>query len=204
MAKGVKMVTCKHCGNEIAANAKTCPQCGGKNKKPVYKRGWFIALAIIIIIGAIGSAGDSEGDTNTGPNNNSSITSDTNNNTGTTDSNVEEPEDPVEEPIVYTPYDVSTLMSDLDGNALKAADTYKDQYVSLTGRLGNIDSSGKYISIMPTDDEWAIIGVQCYIKTDEQKAAVMEMTVGDTIVVSGKITSVGEVLGYSMDIDYFG
>lgn len=37
MAKEPKMVTCKHCGAEIAAGAKTCPQCGGKNKKPFYK-----------------------------------------------------------------------------------------------------------------------------------------------------------------------
>lgn len=27
-----KMTICKHCGAEIAAGAKTCPKCGGKNK----------------------------------------------------------------------------------------------------------------------------------------------------------------------------
>lgn len=42
MAKS-KMTTCKHCGAEIAASAKVCPQCGGKNKPPIYKRWWFIA-----------------------------------------------------------------------------------------------------------------------------------------------------------------
>jgi RNA polymerase subunit RPABC4/transcription elongation factor Spt4 len=57
MSKASKMVTCKHCGTEIAASAKVCPKCGGKNKKPIYKRPWFIALIVIIIIGAIGSAG---------------------------------------------------------------------------------------------------------------------------------------------------
>jgi len=31
-----------------------------------------------------------------------------------------------------------------------------------------------------------------------------EMTIGDTIVVKGKITDVGEVLGYSLKIDSFG
>ena len=57
MSKASKMVTCKHCGTEIAASAKVCPKCGGKNKKPIYKRPWFIALIVIIIIGAIGSDG---------------------------------------------------------------------------------------------------------------------------------------------------
>ena len=73
--------------------------------------------------------------------------------------------------------------------------------MELTGRLNVIDSSGKYISFVPTDDEFAIMGVQCYIKTEEQKAAVMEMSIGDTLVVKGKIKDVGEVLGYSLDID---
>ena len=32
-----KLIKCKSCGADIAANAKTCPQCGAKNKKPFYK-----------------------------------------------------------------------------------------------------------------------------------------------------------------------
>lgn len=58
MAKN-KMTTCKHCGQEIAASAKTCPHCGGKNKPPIYKRAWFIALVVIVVLIAIGSAGGS-------------------------------------------------------------------------------------------------------------------------------------------------
>ena len=33
-----------------------CPACGAKNKKPFYKKGWFILLLIIIVIGVIGTA----------------------------------------------------------------------------------------------------------------------------------------------------
>ena len=103
--------------------------------------------------------------------------------------------------IVYSQYDVSTLLTDLDENALKAAENYEGQYVSLTGEIGTIDSSGEYIDLFPIDDEWAIIGVQCYITNEEQKTAIMELSTGDTVTVEGKITSVGEVLGYSLDID---
>lgn len=56
MAKS-KMTTCKHCGAEIAASAKVCPQCGGKNKPPIYKRWWFIAIIVLIVLSAIGSSG---------------------------------------------------------------------------------------------------------------------------------------------------
>lgn len=61
MAKS-KMTTCKHCGAEIAASAKVCPHCGGKNKPPIYKRWWFIAIIVLIVLSAIGgSSGSSDG-----------------------------------------------------------------------------------------------------------------------------------------------
>lgn len=193
MAKQPKLVTCKNCGEEIAASAKVCPKCGGKNKKPIYKRPWFIIVLVLIVIGAIGSAGGKD---------ESSDTTNKTNNTATTvtdDKNATPKE--TEEEINYTAYEVSELMSDLESNAIKATDKYKKQYVELTGKLNVIDSSGKYISITPTDEEFAIMGVQCYIKNDEQKTAIMDMSVGDTVIVKGKITDVGEVMGYSLDID---
>lgn len=58
MAKN-KMTTCKHCGAEIAASAKACPHCGGKNKPPIYKRWWFIAIIVLIVLSAIGGSGSS-------------------------------------------------------------------------------------------------------------------------------------------------
>jgi len=192
MSKESKMVTCKHCGAEIAASAKTCPQCGGKNKKPIYKRPWFIAVIAIIVLGAIG--GSLGGETTDKPGKTNAPVSQSEN------INTTQPESETLE-ITYTAYAVSELMDDLNGNALKAAEKYKDQYVELTGRLNVIDSSGMYISVVSTQDEFAILGVQCYIKSEDQKTAVMNMAVGDTLVVKGKITDVGEILGYSLDID---
>ena len=66
MAKS-KMKICKHCGAEIAASAKTCPNCGGKNPKPIYQRVWFIILCILVFSGIIGAAaggGDESADVN--------------------------------------------------------------------------------------------------------------------------------------------
>ena len=50
-----KMKQCKACSKEIATNAKSCPGCGAKNKKPVYKRVWFWVVAAIIVVGATGT-----------------------------------------------------------------------------------------------------------------------------------------------------
>ena len=195
MAKQPKLVTCKHCGEEIATGAKVCPKCGGKNKKPIYKRPWFIVLVVLIVIGAIGSAGGKDESSNTVSKENNTTTNDT------VADNKDSSQKEVEEEISYTAYNVSELMDDLNSNAMKATDKYEKQYVELTGRLNVIDSSGKYISITRVDDEFAIMGVQCYIKNDDQKTAIMDMSIGDTVIVKGKITDVGEVMGYSLDID---
>ena len=191
MGQKLKMKKCAHCGAEISSSAKVCPQCGGKNKKPIYKRPWFIVLIVALVIAVVGNSRTSDSN---------SDSLDTSQNTSPVPMESqsiisEEPE------ISYAAYEVSELMNDLDENALRASEKYKDQYVELTGRLNVIDSSGKYISIVPTDDEWAILGVQCYIKSEEQKNAVLNMAIGDTVVIKGKITEVGEVMAYSLDID---
>lgn len=54
-----KFKQCKVCSKEIASNAKCCPDCGAKNKKPFYKTVWFWIVAVIIIIGSIGGEDDS-------------------------------------------------------------------------------------------------------------------------------------------------
>lgn len=63
MSTQSKLITCKHCGAEIASSAKVCPKCGGKNKKPIYKKWWFWLIVVLLIIGA-GSQGKTEGNSN--------------------------------------------------------------------------------------------------------------------------------------------
>lgn len=57
MSKKRKRIVCRNCNTPIAKNAKICPVCGAKNKKPFYQKWWFIALVVIIVIGTIGSIG---------------------------------------------------------------------------------------------------------------------------------------------------
>ena len=48
-----KLISCKSCGEQIAKGAKSCPHCGAKNKKPFYKKWWFLLIVIIFAIGII-------------------------------------------------------------------------------------------------------------------------------------------------------
>ena len=167
-----------------------------KQKKPIYKRWWFWVI-LIFVIGAIGNAMNEEDETEA-----AKQVEETQEVTKETEKPTEpETEEETETEIAYTKHQVSEMMEDLNGNALKADDKYNKEYVEITGELSVIDSGGKYISLTPSGETFAIIGVQCYIKNDTQKSQVMEMTVGDTVTLKGKIKNVGEVLGYSLDID---
>ncbi len=53
-----KLIRCKACDAEIAVNAKVCPHCGAKNKKPVYKKAWFWVLIAVVLIAAVGGSGE--------------------------------------------------------------------------------------------------------------------------------------------------
>lgn len=46
-----KSTVCKSCGAQFFKKEKVCPRCGAKNKKPVYKRPWFIILIVLIVLG---------------------------------------------------------------------------------------------------------------------------------------------------------
>lgn len=188
MSTKEKMQKCATCGEEIAKSAKVCPHCGGKIKKPFYKRPGLIVLAIIIVVCIISCSKGT--DTN--------VESDVIVDSTNTQTNVEVNQEP--EQIEYISYEVSTLVDDLQSNAMKAEQTYLNAYVELTGKLSVIDSDGKYITLDPTNNDFSFINVRCNIKNEEQKSKVIEMLKGDIVTLRGKIKSIGEVLGYELDI----
>ena len=63
-----KIKKCKACSKEIATNAKSCPGCGAKNKKPIYMVYGLWAIIFGIAIGTGGSDSDTDNskETNSG------------------------------------------------------------------------------------------------------------------------------------------
>ena len=103
---------------------------------------------------------------------------------------------PTEKPITVT---ADKLIKDLEANALKASSTYKGKSVVLTGAVSNVDASGDYIGLRGRDD-FSLTNVQVFIG-DEHLDVVTGLSEGDQVTVAGRITDVGEVMGYSIDAD---
>ncbi len=107
--------------------------------------------------------------------------------------------------VTYAPYDVDTLIFDLDNNALRAERTYLNQYVELTGVLYSVDNSGESFQVEQLDDEGGIEtrGILCYIQSEDQVNQIIECNVGDQLTVRGKVTGMDEYSGYTLELDSF-
>ncbi|MEI6579180.1 MAG: hypothetical protein WCN92_06905 [Eubacteriales bacterium] len=162
------------------------PPYQAQNPPPKKKgKGCLIALLIgvglVILIGLIGAIGGGDTEKKTTEPNDSSFTT-----TQVT-----------KVPIVVT---VDNLVDALNENALKASNTYKGKYVELTGKLSTIDSSGNYFSLGVLHDEFSFDTVLCNIKK-EHLNTVENFKSGQEVTVIGTITDVGEIMGYSLDIE---
>lgn len=101
--------------------------------------------------------------------------------------------------IEYTTVNIDDMEDALENNAAAAKDTYNGKYLEISGRLGTIDSDLKYISLLSPTDDWDLIGIHCTLKNQNVKDVVKTLSKDQNIIVKGKITDVGEVLGYYLD-----
>ena len=99
----------------------------------------------------------------------------------------------------YMTVNIDDLETERDNNPAAAKDKYKGKNVEVTGNLGVIDSDLKYISLKSKNDSWK--SIHCSIKNSATKDVVKTLEKDQTITIKGKITDVGELLGYRLDID---
>lgn len=194
-----KIKQCPTCSGEMASNAKCCPNCGAKNKKPFYTRWWFWGVLIVIFAIVAGSGGEKASQTTP------AVSGETAQQTSAPEAPTSQP--PQNEPTLaekpvpeYSAVSIQELNGELKSNALRAEKQYQNAYVTFTGKLDTIDSDGSYITVCADDDEWGFESIQCFVQDDSQLDVILEKSTGDLVTVSGQITSIGELLGYHLDI----
>lgn len=167
-----------------------------------------LALVVLVLIGAVfGGKGKSSSSSSSDSKSEAAVEEQAqeskDDEEASADAEIEEPEaEPEkEEPIEYVDVTVDELTAALDNNPLKAKQTYQDAHVRLTGVLNNIDSSGNYFNVN-NGDQYSFDSVYCSILDDATLDRIASSSIGDTLVVCGTVTDVGEVLGYYVDVDY--
>ena len=200
MAEKKSTKFCMACGAKISADSRFCEKCGDDTENSRVNKlvqsntqnnkglpAWAIVL---IVIGAIVFYGIVFGE-------------DTEIEGGGTLTNTEEKTETSskkEETIEYIKVTKDDLDEALEKNAANAKDTYKGKYLEISGKLGTIDSDLKYIGLRSLNNEWDFNEIKCDLVNKEQKNIVKSLSKGQDIVVRGKITDVGEILGYYLDV----
>lgn len=195
---------CPECGNVCYNSSRQCPSCGATLKNSGRKKSGCatsIAAFFIVSLSIFGFATFmgmlfEDAPPNSG---NAIITNQSSNKIPTTKraSNVTKKEPEIE----YITCDIKEMYETLNANAMRAESIYQDMFVQITGAIDVIDSDGEYFTIRSPDERYSWDTIHCSFENNAQRDIFMDKNVGDIVVVYGKITSIGEILGYSLSID---
>lgn len=110
-------------------------------------------------------------------------------------------EDVSKQDIEYTSYSIESLFDELDENAINAEE-HTDEYIEVVGFIDTMDSDGSYITIGadPNNYEYLFENITCDITDDEQLEVIKGMKAGQKVCVKGKVSDVGELMGYTIDM----
>lgn len=181
---------CDKCGAKMEEEAQFCPKCGatgGKSgKKGKFKIGCLGLIALFLLIGMFNSCGS---------NDNSSQSNKTSSSSSASEQKSKEK--------VYEDADINVLIKEAKENAAAANQNYKKKNVKMTGKLSNIDSDVKYITLDGTDTNYSMIHVSCKIdsKNDALKESVLKLKKGQMVTIYGTIRECGDIMGYDLQLD---
>ncbi len=105
---------------------------------------------------------------------------------------------------VYADADINVLIKEAKENAASVNQNYKKKDVKIIGgKILNIDSDLKYITVEGTDPNYTMLHVRCDIKSDNKdlKDSILKLKKGENVTVYGTITDVGDLMGYSLKLD---
>lgn len=183
---------CEKCGAKMEEESQFCPKCGasgaGSGKKSKLKIGCLGIVALFLLIGFVNSCGSDSKENSSQSNKTSSSSS--------------APEQKSKEK-VYEDADINVLIKEAKENAAAANQNYKKKNVKMTGKLQNIDSDVKYITLDGTDKNYSMIHVSCKIdsKNDALKESVLKLKKGQMVTIYGTIREVGDIMGYDLQLD---
>ena len=98
---------------------------------------------------------------------------------------------------------VGEMTKVLNENEMRAQKMFAGKWFQITGYLGNMDSEGEYFTLESNSARIFSTDVTCNIPSDKRKPItekLVNMNKGDKIKVKGKVTDMGEIMGYTVSI----
>lgn len=198
-----KLTVCKICGNQIAKNAKVCPNCGAKNSRT--KQKILTVLGVLVVLSIIGSAlPESEEPTQPTNASQSASAADQTAQPPTATPQQEAPkkekpkkvkqEEPKEQAIAVSAKDLYDAYS---ANAVNADSLYLDKELMVTGTI--LDITQDALTNAPcvrlgVGDTLGIYSVDCFFpKNAEESSVIAGFTDGQVVTITGKCTGVALV-----------
>ena len=93
--------------------------------------------------------------------------------------------------------------NDYENNAVKAQSTYKNKWFEISGILGTIDSDGYYFYLREDDYLFSTFSVRCKIPSEKRNIIIDKLEEkhhGQRVTLKGKVTDMGETMGYEVTI----
>lgn len=98
---------------------------------------------------------------------------------------------------------VGEMTKVLEENEMRAQKLFSGKWLEITGYLGNMDSEGEYFTLESNSARLFSTDIRCTIPSDKRQTItdkLVKMNKGDRIMVKGKVTDMGEIMGYQVSI----
>ena len=100
----------------------------------------------------------------------------------------------------YVACEINELFNEVKKNPLNARDMYEDSYVKFYGKITDIHNYGYYIYVSDNNSEWDYDTIRCVVMNKEQEKVLKTKSIGDVILIKGRITLIGENVGFNVNI----
>lgn len=194
-----KLTVCKICGNQIAKNAKVCPNCGAKNTRT--KQTVLTVVGVLVVLGIIGNALPESEEPTQPADAGQSAPAATQAAASQPQATAPEPqqeapkqEKPKEQAIAIS---AKSLYDAYAANAVNADSLYLDKELMVTGTI--LDITQDALTNAPcvrlgVGDTLGIYSVECFFPKDcEESSIIAGFTDGQVVTITGKCNGVALV-----------
>ena len=154
-----KLISCTSCGHQIAKSAKTCPSCGAKVKRPIFKKKLFWIVIVILAIFCAVIIKNVVANSGNGVSANGQS------------------------------FSISEFKDMVNNNGNKFENEYVGTEVTVTGRVTKIESDYRSTNLNHYFSAVVVVEGTWYFEVSSQNPALKNLEIGDKVAATGVIST---------------